>query len=82
MLPRSTTFQIEFSKPIKLRDGATLPTTDHAQMFLSKLAPGQMTAPIKYARIALSRARRTGKPKDIEAAREELVRAFRGAGWL
>jgi hypothetical protein len=34
MLQRSTAFKIEFSKPIQLRDGARLATTDHAQMFL------------------------------------------------
>jgi hypothetical protein len=82
MLQRSTAFKIEFSKPIQLRDGARLATTDHAQMFLSKLAPGQITSSINYARIVLGIARRTGKGKDVEAARAELVRAFRGAGWL
>jgi hypothetical protein len=82
MLPRSPSFQIEFSRPIVLRDGARLATTDHAQMFLSKLAPGQITAPINYARIVLGIARRTGKGKDVDAARAELVRAFRGAGLL
>jgi hypothetical protein len=82
MLPRSSSFQIKFSKPIVLRDGASLATTDHAQIFLSKLAPGQITAPINYARIVLGIALRTGKGKDVDAARAELVRAFRGAGLL
>jgi hypothetical protein len=82
MLPRSSSFQIEFSRPIKLRDGANLPTIDHAQMFLMKLTPEQRTAPINYARIVLGIALRTGKAKDIEAARAELVRAFRSVGWL
>ena len=82
MPQRSAAFKIEFSKPIVLRDGARLATTDHAQMFLSKLAPGQITAPINYARIVLGIALRTGKGKDVDAARAELVRAFRGAGLL
>jgi hypothetical protein len=51
-------------------------------MFLTKLTPGQITASINYARIVLGIALCTGKAKDIEAARAELVRAFRGAGWL
>ena len=81
-LPPSPAFQNKFTKPIALRDGARLATIDHAQMFLTKLSPTQITAPINYARIILGKALRTGKAKDIEAARAELVRAFRGAGWL
>ena len=81
-LPPSPAFQTKFTKPIALRDGARLATIDHAQMFLTKLSPTQITAAINYARIILGKALRTGKAKDIEAARAELVRAFRGAGWL
>ena len=82
MLQRSSRFKIEFSKPIVLRDRARLATTDHAQMFLTKLAPEQITQPIFYARVLLGKARRSGKVNDVEVARAELVRAFRKAGWL
>ena len=82
MLQRSSRFQIEFSKPIVLRDGIRLATTDYAQIFLTKLAPEQITQPIFYARVMLGKARRTGKVNDVKAARAELVRALRGTGWL
>jgi hypothetical protein len=82
MSQRSTAFRIEFTQPIKLSDGASLATTDHAQVFLSKLAPTQNTLSINYARIVLGIALRTGKARDVKAARAELVRAFRVAGWL
>jgi hypothetical protein len=70
MLQRSAAFKIEFSKPIQLRDGARLATTDHAQMFLSKLAPTQITSSINYARIVLGIAsvlarRRMWRPRGL-----------------
>jgi hypothetical protein len=43
-LPSFPAFQTKFTKPIALRDGARLATIDHAQMFLTKLSPAQITA--------------------------------------
>ena len=68
-----------FSKPIVLRDRAPLATLDEARAFLATLSPAQITPAVYYARVMLGHALRTGKARDIEKARLELIRAFRAA---
>jgi hypothetical protein len=68
-----------FAKPIVLRDSAALATLDEARAFLATLSPAQITPTVYYARVMLGHARRTGKARDIEKARVELMRAFRAA---
>ena len=72
-LPPSPAFQTKFTKSIALRDGARLATIDHAQMFLTKLSPTEITAPINYARIILGKALRTGKAKDMPCRTSQSV---------
>jgi hypothetical protein len=68
-----------FSKPIVLRDRAPLATLDEARAFLATLSPAQITPTVYYARVMVGNALRTGKARDIEKARSELIRAFRAA---
>jgi hypothetical protein len=68
-----------FSKPIVLRDRAPLATLDEARAFLATLSPAQITPTVYYARVMLGHALRTGKARDIERARLELIKAFRAA---
>jgi hypothetical protein len=68
-----------FAKPIVLRDSAALATLDEARAFLATLSPAQITPAVYYARVMLSHPLRTGKARDIEKARVELMRAFRAA---
>ena len=66
-----------FSKPIVLRDSAPLATLDEARAYLATLTPAQITPALYYARVMLGHAMRTGKARDIEKARLELIRALR-----
>jgi hypothetical protein len=68
-----------FSKPIVLRDRAPLATLEEARAFLATLSPAQKTPTVYYARVMLGHALRTGKARDIEKARLELLRAFRAS---
>jgi hypothetical protein len=70
-------FVARFSKPIVLRDGPPLATLDEARTYLAKLASAQLTPALYYARVMLGHAFRTGKARDIEKARLELIRALR-----
>jgi hypothetical protein len=81
MANRSTSNRF-FSKPIVTRDGTTLATLDEALEFLAALPADQVTATLYYAHVLLKEAREKGKPGNVERARSELERAFRGLGWL
>ena len=71
-----------FSKPIALRDGAHLVSLADAAKFLKELRPVQVTAPLYYASALLNEAIEEGRAGKVERARSELIRAFRGEGWL
>jgi hypothetical protein len=71
--------RMRFSKPIVLRDSAPLATLDDARAFLASLSPAQVTPAFCYARVTLGVALRTGKSRDIEKARSELMKAVRAA---
>jgi hypothetical protein len=66
-----------FSKPIVLRDRPPLATVDEARTYLATLTSAQITPALYYARVMLGHALRTGKARDIENARLELMRALR-----
>jgi hypothetical protein len=66
-----------FSKPIVLRDRPPIATLDEARTYLAALTSAQITPALYYARVALGHALRTGKARDIENARLELMRALR-----
>jgi hypothetical protein len=66
-----------FSKPIVLRDRPPLATLDEARAYLATLTSAQITPALYYARVMLGHALRTGKARDIENARLELIRALR-----
>ena len=66
-----------FSKPIVLRDRPPLATLDDARAYLATLTSAQITPALYYARVMLGHALRTGKARDIENARLELIRALR-----
>jgi hypothetical protein len=68
---------MRFSKTIVLRDSAPLATLDEARAYLATLTPAQITPALYYARVMLGHAMRTGKARDIEKARLELIRALR-----
>ena len=70
-------FVARFSKPIVLRDRPSLATLDEARTYLATLASAQITPALYYARVMLGHALRTGKARDIENARLELMRALR-----
>jgi hypothetical protein len=72
-------FAPRFSKPIVLRDGPPLATLDEARTYLAQLTSAQITPALYYARVMLGHASRTGKARDIEKARLELMRALRTA---
>jgi hypothetical protein len=76
-MPPRASLHACFSKPIVLRDDAPLATLDEARALLAKLSPAQVTPALYYARVALGHAFRTGKARDIEKARIDLVRALR-----
>ena len=66
-----------FSKPIVLRDRPPLTTLDEARTYLATLSSKQITPALYYARVVLRHALRTGKTRDIENARLEIMRALR-----
>lgn len=68
-----------FSKPIVLRNGPPLVTLDDARAFLATLSRAQITPAHYYARVMLGHALRTGKSRDVEKARSELMKAVRAA---
>ena len=71
-----------FSKPIVLRDRPPLATLDDARAYLATLTSAQITPALYYARVMLGHALRTGKARDVENARLELIRATSGhARW-
>ena len=70
-------FAARFSKPIVLRDRPPIATLDEARTYLATLTSDQMTPALYYARVMLGHALRTGKARDIENARLELMRALR-----
>ena len=70
-------FVARFSKPIVLRDRPPLATLDEARAYLATLTSAQITPALYYARVMLGHALRTGKARDVENARLELMRALR-----
>jgi hypothetical protein len=66
-----------FSKPIVLRDSPPLVTLEDARAFLVGLSSAQITPAFYYARVTLGVALRTGKSRDVEKARSELMKAVR-----
>ncbi len=71
-----------FAKPIVMHDGAQLVSLADAEKFLNNLRREDITAPVYYAGSLLHAAIEHGGAGEVERVRLELIRAFRGEGWL
>jgi hypothetical protein len=69
----------KLSRPLTLTDGTVLKTlSDVRQCFVDRFATVTHSATLAYAGELLLKAAETGDPDDIEAATEQIARAFIG----
>jgi hypothetical protein len=71
-----------FAKPVIMANGTRLASPADALKFLSGLPAERVTAPLYYAAALVNDVVESGRAKDVEKARLELIRALRGQGWM